>query len=1008
MKVNMFLPLLLVITRVVRGWPDEAGAGYFKTFSYFKSNIEGSPDNWYGGLPDSNTLWKLKFTQGYLDKEPDIFYFNFDGYSGRIIFNENREPICLPFQNFKIEGSINDSWTITTPEGKRYYFGKKEHTTFKFGGSFISTWHLTSITTPKSNEMIQFEYQDNPLGWNEDVSTLPKSQSFSKRTSPGEEKLPFCHSENLQEEVQTITSAHLIKITFPTQNLNIVFNYANDRQDIGAEQSVKRLAGIDIYHGEKLIKSYTLINNAYFIGSDSVPIAYLNKRLRLNSITNNIDNTSYTFEYYDEYQMPSYISPDTDHWGFYNSAGNNSLLPNTIPEEMSQTHYISTTDLTANKETNPNSVKACALKKITYPTGGSSQFTWETNVISYDSISESKKKLWDIYYERNNYTPSWAETSFINHMKSLYVDDPDIQSARIRMKAYNKNQNGPIDISIAGVNPGVSGYYSVYLYKFMDEIMPEGIPPLTPLPFDIMNHPDCRKLSNNQTLTIDRGAYYLILLATNNPNVSYMSAKVNFEEDEQIRYIDKNVGGIRTKEIKHMDDLSPENVVTHQYYYKRDFLVSHRVGEPVSYQRSSSKLFLNPYYSDYKYHYELKCAQSIVATSYLVNNQGEPHHSEGSHIGYSEVSEIISDSNGFKTTKFWNEEDVTRRNLVMSEHWYYNTNIIIKEILNSYASNSSFQSPFQRLNIRLVHSYRIPDQFDILDILFSTLSPTEYYNGWFYKNKTIEKRYTEGGVNFVRDSVLYYYDSATSGKHSFLTRKRSFNSDKSEVIETYKYALDFTPSGNFIKQMVDNHIVNEPIEYIRKEKSAIVTAYYKKYITNNSRDIYECDFSKYPAISFGIDEYGNLTSSTFYKKRYSLNLDASGNLLSINKEDISPTSFIYGYNNTKTIVAIENIDYSQISTAILSSIRNHTFSESGQVGDIIADINFVKSSLGSLYKDKNCLITIYTYKPLVGVTSMTNPLEATIFFEYDLSGRLQYIKDNNGKVIEHYKYHFKP
>jgi YD repeat-containing protein len=228
------------------------------------------------------------------------------------------------------------------------------------------------------------------------------------------------------------------------------------------------------------------------------------------------------------------------------------------------------------------------------------------------------------------------------------------------------------------------------------------------------------------------------------------------------------------------------------------------------------------------------------------------------------------------------------------------------------------------------------------------------------------------------------------------------------VIETYKYALDFTPSGNFIKQMVDNHIVNEPIEYIRKEKSAIVTAYYKKYITNNSRDIYECDFSKYPAISFGIDEYGNLTSSTFYKKRYSLNLDASGNLLSINKEDISPTSFIYGYNNTKPIVAIENIDYSQISTAILSSIRNHTFSESGQVGDIIADINFVKSSLGSLYKDKNCLITIYTYKPLVGVTSMTNPLGATIFYEYDLSGRLQYIKDNNGKVIEHYKYHFKP
>ncbi len=66
------------------------------------------------------------------------------------------------------------------------------------------------------------------------------------------------------------------------------------------------------------------------------------------------------------------------------------------------------------------------------------------------------------------------------------------------------------------------------------------------------------------------------------------------------------------------------------------------------------------------------------------------------------------------------------------------------------------------------------------------------------------------------------------------------------------------------------------------------------------------------------------------------------------------------------------------------------------------DINTVKqtSTAGA--------VTTYTYKPLVGVTSKTDPHGETIYYEYDSAGRLSKIKDKNNQIIEEYNYHYKP
>lgn len=70
-----------------------------------------------------------------------------------------------------------------------------------------------------------------------------------------------------------------------------------------------------------------------------------------------------------------------------------------------------------------------------------------------------------------------------------------------------------------------------------------------------------------------------------------------------------------------------------------------------------------------------------------------------------------------------------------------------------------------------------------------------------------------------------------------------------------------------------------------------------------------------------------------------------------------------------------------------------------------------KETLKKLNEDIRTLseenIITYTYAPLVGMTSQTDPNGITTYYEYDDFGRLEFIKDDDGNIIKAFNYHFR-
>lgn len=366
-----------------------------------------------------NDFYKALTTEEYrtcggTELAPDIFNYSFAGYSGKFIFShlghiikeKEDNVIITPIKTYSYTGhAVLKSWVATTPDGTQYYFEMTEKTTFPDRPSeenYNSCYYLTKIKSINGST-INLNYRKS----NSHLGSFNRTQD-SRLTGTG---VTINHA---YYEV-----VYLDNITYPGGRVR--FEYAFNREDYEPEPKlttillddennnnkskwhlsydyfVSNFKGIDrptLEHLNNILRNYSYYNSGFH--NNFYTESWNKKRLKLTEIkhTNGtINEKKYKFSY-NETSLPTKLSTSIDHWGYHNGAVNSTLIP-TIYQNVAQgseSIRIESAGLGANRNVNPTYNQAFLLKEITYPTGGKSQFKYDTHTYITDNFENDPFK----------------------------------------------------------------------------------------------------------------------------------------------------------------------------------------------------------------------------------------------------------------------------------------------------------------------------------------------------------------------------------------------------------------------------------------------------------------------------------------------------------------------------------------------------------------------------------------------------------------------------------------
>lgn len=421
------------ITRVVRGIMDESASPKRKTDFDDMTVLLGAANSVdIGKLRQAKGITDLSYgceyfqIRGYnmyaggstpTDLEPDVFYFNFNGYSGKFMFQNGVNsgdvaPVFFPkrqdikiskvlgtdylYPNKTVTRTIIKEWVLTTPDGIQYYFGQNNLREINFNYAYntddllfkkeeVTGWFLTRIYNPLTKEDIIFSYNQHNYSY-EYTTDEVYTRAQNNYTFCGKEA--FLTGTSLQSNLSHAAVKTYVLSEINSSKIKISFKGTTNREDVDKytifksetydnPKVIDKIEILDKWHN-KILKKFNL-NYSYFTSSMQIS-SYLpaytpsndHKRLRLNSITElNINNEAlppYVFTYNDEsiLTLPRRLSFARDKWGYYNGAlGNVRLLPSCQSP--------------ANRDSDPVKAKAFMLKTVQYPTGGIHSFEYSYN-----------------------------------------------------------------------------------------------------------------------------------------------------------------------------------------------------------------------------------------------------------------------------------------------------------------------------------------------------------------------------------------------------------------------------------------------------------------------------------------------------------------------------------------------------------------------------------------------------------------------------------------------------
>lgn len=365
-----------VVTRSIMGVPDTDD-------NYFSPNQQ-IPINYQDQFAVEQ--YKQDLRMGVKERQTDMFFYNFAGYSGKFMIRQNGEVYTKEKNNFKFAHCIDNCSMgsfvqITDNSGTIYEFREVETANLEIrdfeGGSgttlytYPSSWYLSKITSADGQEEITLSYYSTSLFHNQYTNSFANkianyewvdnsngggyfilSNIASGLPPVNKTYRKYLSNISLKRNGSLVLMADFVSVTDQRDDL--------DNADFPGERMLKSIiiTAKDEAIQFKEIKKINLAQS-YFINSTVTQ----NKRLRLDSLIEipsvssiaTQQKPSYAFEYNTADGIPAYETPSLDHWGFFNNGAD--LL---FDREPSYIHASKT-----------------ILNKIKYPTGGYTMFEYE-------------------------------------------------------------------------------------------------------------------------------------------------------------------------------------------------------------------------------------------------------------------------------------------------------------------------------------------------------------------------------------------------------------------------------------------------------------------------------------------------------------------------------------------------------------------------------------------------------------------------------------------------------
>jgi len=975
------------ISRTIRGLADED-----ETLAGFFNTTIPIPNQPYANFKDFSDI-----EDGVRDGQPDMFMYNYPGGSGTFFYDNDKNIFLKPKKNISISHTItNESETVsstycttghkvindfnlTDEYGNTYYFHEKERSnTITDGGThtdnrgFPSSWFIEKMENRLKTKAIDFEY---------DTYTYDLTRSSSI----------IQIDNNLEDDIYTYTSyigKRLKKITYSQGSIEFIASTAY-RKDLTNNKYLDKIIVKDsngdviktIKFNYKYMTDDALENVTTTITNPKEEI-----RLILTSVeecdgSNNCLNPT-TITYDTSEYLPSRFSKAQDHWGYYNGETSNTKLEpkHEVKYIVPTNGWVYTTFGSANRNPNATFSRAGILTEIEYPTGGSTVFEYESHTAVNDDIQgvlTNPETVLMFAKVKSYFTIDWPSNAYTLSTLKVTGFSGDANFIPV-IKVKNLTTNVTTSLNLP---PGSQGGSTTY---------------------------------PNEVL-LDAGDYEVSFAGS---HVDPAWIKVSWENEDTSP--NKIIGGLRLSTVSNYSDTSVLASKKNYDYTDDDSNTSGRVINVPKYFGLEYSIEGASY--PYLYRRFVKPVTPLATTQgsdvgygkITITDYGEVNGKEEQYFSTADDfpdNYNNTNSGGTPVTRVFSGDTIDIYPPSEPDSRDYLRGVLKKQILYKKTGGSSFSEVYKK---EVFHD-SLSHYYDVVTIDDYIKNAAEAVRGL----KVVDSRFTyydiHTGYNMPSTTVeTFYNDSGNIVK----TTTQKYDEDSNDLIDYYMpTSVEIVDSEGITSKTNTTYVFNEPSRTIAEDSLHGQNALYiplssESYkgaeLLGKQHTVYTYNHTNWPNLTLPEKVQASKGSGSLEDRIIYDEYDSDGNILEVSKKDGAHIVYLYGYDNSLPIAKIENASFSDVPTSIYSGIQTASNNDTSTATEIALRTELAKLRSSSSCPDlTDAMITTFTYDPMVGVTSVTDPRGRTIYYNYDEHGRLEYVKDHNGKILSENEYNYK-